>query len=122
MSIRGLSPFCAHWVSLGLILFSLKAQSADLPMDDSLSLRMPAVGDHQLRVLTPTLLELTLITTKAADPATVTQWNFVDAAGNLILPATSQFSVSANGQSVAVQGVGFKRRVLYAPLKQRDLR
>ena len=91
-------------------------------MDDSLPLRMPVVGDHQLRVITPTLLELTLITTKAPDPATVTQWNFVDASGNLTLPAASEFTVTANGQTMAVQAVGFKRRVLYAPLKYRDLR
>src|SRR3954454_17426104 len=100
MYIRGLFPFCTFWLWLGLTLLSLNGRGADLPMDDSLSLRMPVVGDHQLRVITPTLLELTLITTKAADPATLSQWNFVDANGTLTLPSTSQFSVSANAQSV----------------------
>ncbi|MDB6110084.1 MAG: hypothetical protein JWR69_1834, partial [Pedosphaera sp.] len=109
-----------------LIVFALALHlplgAADLPLDDTLPLRMPAIGDHQLRLLSPTLFELLLITTKQPDPATVTQWNFVDASGNSTLPAPAQFLVTTNGQSVAVQSVGFKRRVLYAPLTQRDLR
>ncbi len=70
------------------------------------AIRLPQVGDRQLRVLTPTLLELQRITTKAKDPATVTDWNFVDASGNFSAPATSQFTVTVNGSTVAVQSVG----------------
>lgn len=78
---------------------------------------MPAVGDHQLRILSPDTLELTLITTKEPDPAPVTVWDF---AGKL--PPASDFQVLSSGKPVAVKSVGFKRRVLYAPLKERDLR
>jgi hypothetical protein len=38
------------------------------------------------------------------------------------LPAAEEFQVSAAGNPVGVKRVGFKRRVLYAPLKKRDLR
>ncbi|EEF62814.1 glycoside hydrolase family 9 domain protein Ig domain protein [Pedosphaera parvula Ellin514] len=122
MANGGSFRFLFRLLPLLLVLLGSTGVGANLPMDDSLPLRMPSIGDHQLRVLSSTLLELTLITTKAPDPATVTQWNFVNAAGHLTLPATSEFGVKVNGQSVPVQAVGFKRRVLYAPLKQRDLR
>lgn len=83
---------------------------------------LPAVGHAQLRILSPTLLELTLITTKAPDPAPVTEWNFVDANYNLALPPASEFDVRVGSLSFAVKSIGFKRRPLYAPLKVRDLR
>ena len=89
---------------------------------DDLSLQMPQVGDYTLHVLTPTLLELKLITTKQADPAPVTQWNFVDANSQLTLPAPSAFAVTADGQPVSVAAVAFKRRPLYAPWSGYDLR
>ncbi len=93
------------------------------PMDDSNPLRMPYVGDHQLRVITPTLLELTLITTTSPSNALPAQWVFADTAGNLLtLPALAQCVVTANNLPVPVTGIGFKRRVLYAPLRQWDLR
>jgi hypothetical protein len=90
-------------------------------MDDT-NLILAAVGDHALRVLSPTLLELRQITTKAPDPATVSTWNLVDANGNPISPAPTRFTVTVGGQTVAVTSVGFRRRVFYAPLKTYDLR
>src|SRR5262249_8341278 len=42
---------------------------------DYLTPQLPKVGDNILHVLTPTLLELKLITTKQPDPAQVTEWN-----------------------------------------------
>jgi hypothetical protein len=89
---------------------------------ENTAIRLPRVGDHQVRVLTPTLLEVQRITTKAKDPATVTEWNFVDGSGNFSAPATSQFAVTVNGAAVQVQSVGFRRRVAYAPVSVRDLR
>ena len=83
---------------------------------------LPAVGDNTLHVLTPNLLELKLINTKQLDPAQVSQWNFVDGGGNFVAPPASAFSVTVNGQPVAVTAVGFKRRPLYAPLTTYDLR
>jgi Glycosyl hydrolase family 9/Cellulase N-terminal ig-like domain len=121
MATRGPFPY---WFALlpFLLWFASTGMAADLPMDDSLPLRMPAVGDHQVRVLSSNLLELTLITTKAPGSAAVTNWNFVETNGNATLPATTQFVVKVNGQTNRVQSVGFKRRPLYAPLKYRDLR
>src|SRR4051812_40052650 len=94
----------------GMLLFQ-SAIAAELVISDDAPLQMPAPGAHQLRVLTPTLLELTLITTKAADPARVQQWDFIDAAGTPRLPNARTLVVSANGKSNAVKTVGFKRRV-----------
>ena len=86
------------------------------------TLAMPAVGWQQLRVLSPSLLELTLISTKPSIQAPAAEWNFIGENFKLQLPPTSDFSVTVNGQPVAVAGIGFKRRPLYAPLKHRDLR
>ena len=83
---------------------------------------VPEVGSHELHVLTPTMLELSLVTTKEPDPAPVTTWNFVGANFALDLPAASEFQVTANGSPISVAQVGFRRRPIYAPLKTRDLR
>ncbi len=80
------------------------------------------IGVMQLRVLSPTMLELTAITTKPPDPAPVPGWNFVTTNGQLRLPVGKDLLVTVEGRAVAVQTIGFKRRPLYAPLKQRDLR
>ena len=84
-------------------------------------LAMPAAGECCLRVLSPVMLELTLITTKQPD-AGVTGWDFVKAAGALQLPEAAAVAVSVNGGAVDAKPAGFKRRVLYAPLAKRDLR
>ena len=86
------------------------------------SLALPAIGDHGLRVISPNIIEVTLITTKAHDPARVSAWDFVNDQGVATLPAASQFVVTANGAPVVVQSVGFKRRPLYAPEQPGDLR
>src|SRR5688572_22590992 len=83
---------------------------------------VPAVGSHELRILSPTLLELSLVTTKEPDPAPVTTWNFVGPNFAPMLPAASEFQVLANGSAIPVTQVGFRRRPIYAPLKTRDLR
>jgi Glycosyl hydrolase family 9/Cellulase N-terminal ig-like domain len=89
---------------------------------DNVCLNMPRPGDVGLKVLNPTLLELKLINTKDPAPAQVTQWNWVNNQ-QVSLPPASAFTVTANGQSVPIQSVvGFKRRVLYAPLVAYDLR
>lgn len=104
-----------------LLVPNTEAATNDLQITDENPMRMPAVGSYGLKVLSPTLLEVTLITTKQPDPAGVTEWNFINN-GTLSAPATSQFAVTVDGQSVGVQSVGFKRRPLYAPLQVRDLR
>jgi hypothetical protein len=94
----------------------------DLRLSDDQPLRLPPVGSYQLRVLSPNLLELTLVTTKPPDPAPVAQWDFVDARGQARLPQAGEFAASAGGHPIQIKRIGFKRRVLYAPFRQRDLR
>ena len=98
------------------------ALGANLQLPDEPTLELPVPGAHQLRVVSPTVLELTLVTSKARDPAPVERWNLVTTNGQLRLPDSKEFVVSVAGQTVPVQAVGFRRRVLYAPLKERDLR
>ena len=107
--------------SVVLLLFSGVSLAPAARLDDSDPLRLPSVGDHQLRLISPDVLELMRITTTPGGTSSL-HWNFVGADGTLSLPAVSQFSVMANGQGRTVQSVGFRRRVLYAPLKQYDLR
>ncbi len=89
---------------------------------DYLALEQPIAGDHELRIISPMVLELTRLSTKQPDPAKMDVWNFADANGNASLPDAARFAVTVNGQAAAVQAVGFKRRPLYAPLALRDLR
>jgi hypothetical protein len=90
-------------------------------MDDT-NLVEASVGDNALRVLSPTLLELRQINTKAPDPATVSNWNFVNANNQYVGPATGEFTVTVGSQTVAVTAVGFRRRVFNAALNTYDLR
>ena len=89
---------------------------------DYTNLATPSVGDNALRVLTPTLLELRQLNTKAPDPAQVPSWNLVDANGAFVAPATTEVAVTVNGLSDAVTAIGFRRRPFYAPLNNYDLR
>jgi hypothetical protein len=86
------------------------------------SLEMPSVGAHQLRVLTPTMLELSLVTTKKDEKGRVNAWDFVGENFALQLPPVNELEVQVNGNQAVVKRLGFKRRPIYAPLKKRDLR
>ncbi|HOP96447.1 MAG TPA: glycoside hydrolase family 9 protein [Verrucomicrobiota bacterium] len=88
---------------------------------DNIAFRMPGPGDHALRLVHPTLLELKLINTKDPAAARVTQWDWVDN-HQFSAPPLNAFEATVNGQRVPVQAVGFKRRPMYAPLARYDLR
>lgn len=105
------------WFGCWLGAINVRAGAADAP-----SLALPEVGAYELRLITPSVLELTLVTTKAPDPAPVTSWNFVAGEGELRLPATNLFEVRTNGVVIPIKAIGFRRRPLYAPLRVRDLR
>ncbi len=84
------------------------------------ALELPKTGDSGLNILSPTTLELKAIGTKLSG-GVPTLWNLVNS-GTFSAPALSQFAVTVNGQPVTVTAVGFKRRPLYAPLANYDLR
>lgn len=84
-------------------------------------LSLPPVGSGTLRILSPTVLEVSRVTTKERDKP-ITEWNFIDGSGTPHLPEGRQFRVSVQEKDIAIAAVGFKRRVLYAPLQPRDLR
>ncbi|PYI87335.1 MAG: glycoside hydrolase family 9 [Verrucomicrobia bacterium] len=110
-------------LGLGLsVLFAGRPITAANGVSDFNPLALPQAGDHALNILSPTMLELTLVNTKPPDPARVPSWDFVETTGEFHLPAAAEFEVAVGGQTIPVQAVGFKRRVLYAPLKERDLR
>src|SRR5580765_2170194 len=88
----------------------------------SLELQMTKPGDHSLRILSPTLLELVRINTKQMNPARVDSWDWVNDQGVFVPPVMSSVKVIVNGQTNIVTSVGFKRRPLYAPLGVWDLR
>ncbi|HUS36341.1 MAG TPA: glycoside hydrolase family 9 protein [Verrucomicrobiae bacterium] len=83
---------------------------------------MPAIGDYGLRILSPTVLELTVINTKDSITSPVPNWDFVSDTFALTLPPASSFTVTVNTQPVGITALGFRRRPIYAPVKQRDLR
>jgi len=117
---------CETALPLGLIVLASapSARSAEPAGDvmDYTDLTAPSVGANALRVLSPTVLELRQLNTKAPDPAQVPSWNLVNASGQFVAPAASEFAVTAGGQPVAVSSVGFRRRVFFAPLNTYDLR
>ncbi|HKB56979.1 MAG TPA: glycoside hydrolase family 9 protein [Lacunisphaera sp.] len=86
-----------------------------------LLLALPAPGDNALRILTPNVLELELDQLKLPD-VNVASWNFATGGTQSITLSLTQFTVLVNGTPTLVQAYGFKRRVAYAPLRQRDLR
>jgi Glycosyl hydrolase family 9/Cellulase N-terminal ig-like domain len=110
------------WAVVAVVLKVCLAAAAESLISDDAPLSLPLPGAHQLRILSPDLLELTLVTTRKPAPAPIEQWNFVEPDGRTRLPSAENFLVLVNGRTNAVKSVGFKRRVLYAPLKQRDLR
>ncbi|HXS68320.1 MAG TPA: glycoside hydrolase family 9 protein, partial [Candidatus Polarisedimenticolia bacterium] len=89
---------------------------------DDVACVIPLPGEYALHVITPTLLELKDINSAAAGSTTPTSFNLVSSALTFLAPSAGLFSVTANGQSIPVTAVGFKRRPLYAPLKKFDLR
>src|SRR5947207_8642379 len=110
--------WCAAAAALLLGVCGLSAAS----VVDYTSLALPKPGDYTLHILSPNVLELVLINTKAPDPAHVDSWDLININTQFQAPPPSVFFVTANGTQIAVQSVGFKRRVFYAPVWKRDLR
>jgi hypothetical protein len=82
-------------------------------------LALPRVGDHAVRVLSPSVLEIEIVT-QLGDSTTLA--GVVGENFTTHLPPPETLAVTANGTPVAVKSVGFKRRLLYAPLDKKDVR
>jgi hypothetical protein len=87
------------------------------------SLALPASGTHALRVISPSVIEVTWITSGGPNPS-----NSAAANGLELFKAIqtgrkkSGLSVTVDGKPAEVVESGFKRRPVYAPLRTRDLR
>ena len=106
---------------LNLLLVAVAAALEPGPLHVPV-LTPPEPGPAALSVLAPTVLELSRVIAKPADPARIVSWDFQDANGQLILPSPADFDVRVADRAIPVTRVGFKRRPLYAPLRTRDLR
>src|SRR5882724_3318555 len=71
-------------------------ESPTIPGEENL-LALPAIGDLRLRIITPTILEVFLVTTKPPD-ARVSAWGFVGDDLTLRLPPASGFTVLCDGK------------------------
>src|SRR5689334_10579419 len=121
--MRNSPPVRALQLCLGaLMLVQTLSAVSDGPLASVNPLALKEVGTFEVRLLSPTLLELTLVTTKQPPPARVTQWDFVGPDRRMRLLDPAEFEVTVDGAPAAVEQVGFRRRPLYAPFKQRDLR
>src|SRR5439155_10592309 len=74
------------------------------------ALQVPTVGSQKLEIISPTFLELSLVTTKPPDPERPQPWDFVRENFELHLPGTNEFEVLVENQRVPVTRTGFKRR------------
>jgi len=97
-----------------LIATSLQLQAGAL---NEAQLQSPQPGEHGLRILSPTLLELVRVNTKPPAPERVDSWDWVNDSGAFVPPDLSSIRVIINGQTNTVVEFGFKRRPLYAPLE-----
>jgi hypothetical protein len=82
------------------------------------SLAVPANGGQSIEIISPTVLELTAIV--GGSPK-------IPPDGTIPSPprptfAPGEFAVTVGGTKVEVKEIGFRRRAVYAPLKQHDLR
>jgi hypothetical protein len=86
----------------------------------------PPLGHAELRVLTPTVLEATLVGTQGPGAGDrPTPWDWVDeerGALNDRFPLASDLAVTVDGEPVPVAAVGFRRIALLAPLPSRARR
>lgn len=107
-------------IVLGLFCLTLPrpAGASETSASPLPALAMPESGTHALAILSPTMLEFTAIV--AGSPQTPPD-------GPIPPPpvpslAAADFAVAVDGKPVSVETVGFRRRAIHAPLKQRDLR
>jgi hypothetical protein len=99
------------WIIVLALVAGGRIRAAD-PIDET-SLRLPMPGDYSLQVISPSWLEISVIDAPDADAKPL------DLAEHF---HREDFQVEVDGAATPVDQLAFKRRALYAPLKQRDLR
>ena len=105
-------------LALPLLAAGLAADEIEPP-----SLKLPEAGSIRLSVISPQTLEVAVVAgAAAADAPLRPEWNPVDEHGQFVPPPASEFRISVDGKPAAVDGIGFKRRVLYAGPAAYDLR
>ncbi len=89
---------------------------------DTKALALPVPGERTLRILSPTLLEVTVITEKEPSSAAKKIKNAFG--GGDVAPENALKTLEAfvDGQRVKIDATGWKRRAAYAPIARRDLR
>jgi len=95
------------------------APPARLIPADTHRLAPPQIGQRTVRLLSPTLIELTIIT--AGGPVPPPEKGPAPEFPPPVL-APKEFRVTSAGEPHDPARVGFRRRPVYAPLKERDLR
>jgi hypothetical protein len=112
--------FACLAVSFALPVTTLPAQTRTSA--DTHALTLPVVGDCTLQILSPTVLEVTVISTKEKDSPWVQLKSALGLRADPPPPDGSNFEVTVDGLAVKAAAAGLKRRVLYAPVARRDLR
>lgn len=110
-------------LSLFLLLLAavpLCAQTRSAP--DPQALALPAPGERTLRILSPTVLEITVITEKAPESRLARLKSALGGASPAPELAVDKLRVAVNGRPAKVAATGWKRRAAYAPIGHRDLR
>ena len=113
-------PHSLRFVAGLVFLLFISGAFAAVPVD--IDIQTPQIGDHAVHILSPNLLELVLVNTKQPDPAHVDSWDWVNGEQIFVSPVFSSLRVLVAGKSDAVTTFGFKRRPVYAPLLNWDLR
>ena len=107
--------------SLHLILLFLATAISSMAVDPWNTVRIPEVGDYRMLVLSPTVIELSLVTTSGQGES-ASEWKFANGSGKLLMPEKEELQVLSGGKNILIARLGFKRRVHYAPLNRWDLR
>ncbi|MCB1096122.1 MAG: glycoside hydrolase family 9 protein, partial [Verrucomicrobiae bacterium] len=85
------------------------------------AIAVPESGSHELRVITPTLLEVYIVSERDGFAKRPTFCDWVDDEADVIpgaIPVATDLEVTVDGTVTAVVATGFKRHVRFAPIGQ----
>ena len=108
----------------GLVAGIGSEESGTLSYEDihdraSSALVIPSAGAHELRVVTPNLLEIYIVSERDGFGSRPSHCDWIDDEGEPIsgaIPLPSDLEVRVNGTITAVLATGFKRQVRFAPI------